>query len=283
MPQENLVEKTKRRLGLKRGISDFGPPNIVARTKTSEMLERTSSRLRLVVSKQSQLSSSPSSSSFSSRVSARTTKTSKWQHTLGAFETWEPSSSTSDSSPLQLKAPLATPNPLEMYIAGDEKQYFRVNLTDPNGPNFLPSEARRINTPPLSRSSKARGFFFDYQPPPLDESNDEPFKSRVSRRATSERESEDLGGERERRVSPTEWYNQQLESIEVEDARERFVAEVPDHLANSPLCPRHPKHKSKGKGHCPVHGRKETESSVEEGTATPKKRGWGSEVHEISY
>jgi hypothetical protein len=30
--------------------------------------------------------------------------------------------------------------------------------------------------------------------------------------------------------------------------------DVPEHLANSPLCPRHPKHPSRGTGYCPVHG-----------------------------
>ena len=33
-----------------------------------------------------------------------------------------------------------------------------------------------------------------------------------------------------------------------------YVSELPDHLPTSPLCPRNPKHKSKGRGSCPVHG-----------------------------
>lgn len=34
--------------------------------------------------------------------------------------------------------------------------------------------------------------------------------------------------------------------------------DIPDHLPTSPLCPRHPKHKSGGKGVCPMHGQAET-------------------------
>ncbi|KXT07611.1 hypothetical protein AC578_10162 [Pseudocercospora eumusae] len=34
-----------------------------------------------------------------------------------------------------------------------------------------------------------------------------------------------------------------------------FENDVPDHLPNSPLCPLHPKHKSRGKAICPLHGR----------------------------
>ena len=34
----------------------------------------------------------------------------------------------------------------------------------------------------------------------------------------------------------------------------------PEHLPNSPLCPKHPMHKSKGKGICMYHGRKRSVS-----------------------
>lgn len=34
-----------------------------------------------------------------------------------------------------------------------------------------------------------------------------------------------------------------------------FELNVPDHLPNSPLCPANPKHPSKGRGICPLHGR----------------------------
>jgi len=37
---------------------------------------------------------------------------------------------------------------------------------------------------------------------------------------------------------------------------------VPDHLAGSPLCPMHPKHKTGGLGVCPYHGRRPSDSIV---------------------
>ena len=278
-PQESLVVKTTRRLGIKRGLSE-STIHLSSRTKTGDMLERTSSRLRLIVTKESQHSSSRSTSSKESTVLMA--NASKWQRISGEFMNSDSiktggSASSSWSSVLQVKAPLATPNSQEMYTGADQQQYFRVEMTDPSGPNFLPSEARRINTPPVSRSSKARGFFFDYKPPEVDES--EAFKTRVSRRATSEDQESELGGSRTRRVSTSEWYNVQLDAIEGHDDRARFVAEVPDHLPNSLLCPQHPKSKSGGKGICPAHGRTETESSTS--TVGPGPR--GSEVHDIQF
>lgn len=35
-----------------------------------------------------------------------------------------------------------------------------------------------------------------------------------------------------------------------------FEIDVPDHLPTSPLCPLSPKHKSGGRGICPLHGRR---------------------------
>lgn len=35
-----------------------------------------------------------------------------------------------------------------------------------------------------------------------------------------------------------------------------FVLELPEHLPNSPLCPKNPAHKSGGSGICPSHGRR---------------------------
>jgi hypothetical protein len=53
-----------------------------------------------------------------------------------------------------------------MYSGAEDIEYFKVDITDPDGPTYLPSEARRIGTPPLPterpRKGRARGFFFDY-------------------------------------------------------------------------------------------------------------------------
>jgi hypothetical protein len=58
------------------------------------------------------------------------------------------------------------------------------------------------------------------------------------------------------------WYHDMIESTVDEeankspaDAPEQLAAErdIPEHYANSPLCPMHPLHPSHGKGWCPQH------------------------------
>ena len=46
-------------------------------------------------------------------------------------------------------------------------------------------------------------------------------------------------------------------TIDADEAEtlEQFVARLPEHLPSSPMCPRHPKNKLKGKGVCVYHGR----------------------------
>jgi len=44
---------------------------------------------------------------------------------------------------------------------------------------------------------------------------------------------------------------------------------VPDHLAGSPLCPMHPKHKTGGLGVCPYHGRRPSDSIMTDDLDTP--------------
>ena len=44
---------------------------------------------------------------------------------------------------------------------------------------------------------------------------------------------------------------------------------VPDHLAGSPLCPMHPKHKTGGLGVCPYHGRRASDSIMGDDIDTP--------------
>jgi hypothetical protein len=46
------------------------------------------------------------------------------------------------------------------------------------------------------------------------------------------------------------------EHNEADDVILGFENDVPDHLPTSPLCPLHPKHASKGRGICPMHGYK---------------------------
>jgi hypothetical protein len=49
---------------------------------------------------------------------------------------------------------------------------------------------------------------------------------------------------------------QALEDDTADDIKLGYERNVPEHLPNSPLCPLNPKHKSGGKGICPMHGRK---------------------------
>ena len=67
------------------------------------------------------------------------------------------------------KPPIFTPDPEEMYSGADSQKYVTAKLSEPDNPSFLPSEACRIQKPPLPDNSpvkgKHRGFFFDYSSP----------------------------------------------------------------------------------------------------------------------
>lgn len=147
------------------------------------------------------------------------------------------------------KSPLNTPVSPETYKGSDSKDYFKVELTHPNGPSFLPSEATRVSTPrmPGERPNRndRRGFFFDYIPP--DEAYSPP-KDKVARSSTL----------RPGISAPSEekdWFRLRMEMIINEPEPEQFDLNVPEHFAGSPLCPLSPKHRSGGKGICVYHGR----------------------------
>ncbi len=151
-----------------------------------------------------------------------------------------------------------------MYTASDSHQYVAVDLTD-STVAFLPSEARRIHTPPLPTGSTSaglgntRGFFFDYNAPAIEAFPERPIDSK-------------------RRDS--DWYRAKMNAIEAETtALEQLALSVPEHLPNSPLCPRHPRHKSGGTGECPFHGRKpslqkEKERGNSSAQTSPLERWW---------
>lgn len=78
------------------------------------------------------------------------------------------------STPMNLKQwLLRNPHPQssdtpDEYLGSDGNKYTRVNLSEPQSPNYLPSEMKRINTPPLCCATGARkkrsifnGLFFD--------------------------------------------------------------------------------------------------------------------------
>lgn len=147
------------------------------------------------------------------------------------------------------KSPMNTPVAQETYKGSDSNDYFKVELTHPNAPKFLPSEATRVTTPPIpgERPSKndKRGFFFDYNPP--DEASSPP-KEKAARSGTV----------RQGISAPSkdkDWFRIRMEMIISEPEPEQFDLNVPEHLAGSPLCPLNVKHRSGGKGICVYHGR----------------------------
>ena len=138
----------------------------------------------------------------------------------------------------------ATPDSELMYLGSNAERYYRVEISDPGGPTYLPSEARRIGTPPLpGEDGRRRGFFFDYNvPSPDDDESTTPsrhLRPRLEKKGP-------LKGD---------WYLAKLEADEARDTTSHFDFNVPDHLPSSPLCPKNPKHKSGGKGICVYHGR----------------------------
>lgn len=151
------------------------------------------------------------------------------------------------------KPPVSTPDSDALYGGEDNKQYLKVEISDPDGPTFLPSEARRISTPPLPsdgpRKGRLRGFFFDYHAPDADESplegGDTPgafvpsSKTVAATRSTGQRD----------------WLSVQLMMEDARESEEHFDLNVPEHLLGSPLCPRSPMHRSGGTGICVYHGR----------------------------
>ncbi|KAG8531746.1 uncharacterized protein KY384_003378 [Bacidia gigantensis] len=297
---EGLFQKTKRRLGIRRSTSAkkfaSSPPlpriAPIRRTRTGEVLERTASALRLI-SLQRFSTHTSNSSALSIADPRQVRQVPSNEATIRTSTIHSSSSSDSMRSFMQGKPPLPSPDQNEMYIGADNGQYFRVELTDPGAPTFLPSEARRVNTPPINKH-KARGFFFNYKPPNADDAMPKMFKDRKRTYTFSEeQEEEELSpplsppktpmnhdhheagpkhmheenwktgagfhaGGSGRRVSATEWYNVQLEAIEAEAAtREQFLQEIPDHLDTSPLCPKNLRSKEKGMGICSMHGRNE--------------------------
>lgn len=239
-PKEGLYCRTKRALGLKHGPIDPYSLEGQERTNTGQILDRVSSTLRFLPDR---LTPSPSSASSVSNLSIAAPR---WQRIMSRHGKVGPSTSSSIREVLMGKPPIHTPEPEAMYTGSDSNQYLAVDLTQ-EGMAFLPSEARRINTPPLPTDAmspgvgKARGFFFDYNAPPGPNIPDRPADAIAS-----------VGGPRR----DSDWYRVKMNAIDVEAlTREQLAASVPEHFPTSPLCPRHPKHRSGGTGECPYHGR----------------------------
>lgn len=155
-------------------------------------------------------------------------------------------------------------------------------------------EARRVNTPPMEEGTpnlQPRGFFFDLASPPGDSESvaspsdkshhsavHNPHDRKSNTRKLTKRMSDQHLSSGASTPSSTEWWEADTKHTEkgkkssghkpktVTHGRPAafhmpglpasFVLELPEHLPNSPLCPKNPAHKSGGTGICPSHGRK---------------------------
>lgn len=239
-PKEGLYCRTKRALGLKHDLLDPNNPGSREKTSTDNLLDRVSSTLRFLPDRRTP---SPSSATSVSNLSIAAPR---WQRIMSRHGRVGLSTSSSIREILMGKPPIHTPEPEAMYTGSDSNKYVAVDLTE-EGVAFLPSEARRIHTPPLPTDATSpgirntRGFFFDYNAPPTPSFPDRPADANAP-------------VDRPRRDS--DWYRVKMQAIEAEAiTRQQLAVSVPEHLPNSPLCPRHPKHKSGGAGECPYHGR----------------------------
>lgn len=259
--REGLYCRTKRVLGLKHGpITPYAQPR--TRTPTGAVLDRVTSTLRYLPSRAISVSTSAASSVSNLSIAAPRKQRSGRRNVLY-------SSSSSVRDLLMGRPPVGTPEPEAMYTRSDSKEYLSVDMTQPDAPAFLPSEARRIHTPPLpsgvSGKRGSRGFFFDYNAPTKQSTNaiPKPIPPFTKARETT-------GG-----PTDDDWYRVKLDTIDSQEfiTREDFVASIPEHFPNSPLCPRNPKHKSGGTGTCPYHGRNKSNPSDIGLTPTPKQTG----------
>lgn len=239
--------RAKRRLALGQESSHSTYEDHGTKTFTGELLERATTMLRDVSDK---MMTTPSSTTSGSNQSSRSYF--GW-HTHSArlipfYFSIRASSSSSIHNARMGNAPQASPIQQTMYIGSDSKQYPRVELTNPDGPSYLPSEARRVNTPPSPKTMSGkhlRGFFFDYNAP----------YERTPSPDAVEGHPLDSSERRKQRSSGVDWYRVKLAADEAKDEQLSFELNVPEHLPNSPLCPKNPKHRSGGKGVCVYHGR----------------------------
>lgn len=216
------------------------PDTLRTRSTTGMLLERVASILKDVAPRKTSPKSGASSQSGNCSNAA------SYSHSLRLTPLCQGNSNTSFHSDWPTsKPPLATPASADsqlMYLGPDDKQYFRVEISEPGGPTYLPSEARRIGTPPLlGQGGRPRGFFFDYT---LAQTGSDKVDAGLSPTQV-----------RRKKSSEIDWYSAKIAAEEKQDAMGTFELNVTDHLPSSPLCPRNPKHKSGGRGVCVYHGR----------------------------
>ena len=274
MPREGLYHRTRRALGFKHNPTNPTDPfEPRERTSTDALLDRVSSTLRFVPKRNIP---SPSSTISSSNLSIATPRRQRIMlHHHEHSTSTDPSTSSSIRGVMMGKPPIPNPEPEAMYTASDANKYMAVDLTDGKtngGITFLPSEARRVHTPPLPSADAlattpgvkaVRGFFFDYSAPTLPERPPISSAHASGVHVSAGGGGGAAGGAPQQRRRDSDWYRVKMNAIiDADDSTvmslEELAVSVPEHLPNSPLCPRHPKHKSGGRGECPFHGRNPT-------------------------
>lgn len=293
-PVEGLYCRLRRQLGLKkRPLPSPSCPSPSSRTTTSAILDQTASLLRALIDEKANSQPPSKKASISTSTSNLSIAATKGRHD-GLFQRGTYDSASSSLRNIFIGKPhVVTPDPEAFYTAADEQQYFRTEITSPGGPNFLPSEANRVGTPPLPESGSSskggrrhRGFFFDYRPPEPGEGNGhddyvkaqakspgwKPFTPRPHKPSpSSSGRSPNPPSSKSRSHSdededPDVWFRVKIVEPERTGTLAKFEFDVPDHLPSSPLCPRHPKHVSGGKGICVYHGRQTTEGREKMGS-----------------
>jgi hypothetical protein len=174
--------------------------------------------------------------------------------------------------------PLNTPDLKETYRvkrspSAETEEFFKIDISVRGGTSYLPSEARRVHTPPLPRDGpgqKRMGFFFDYTAP-----SPTGAPSAGEAQVVESRKYAPLSGKvrtaRGRTIGGTHWLEAQLAGVDAvdergsearqvvglvdPDAEEVVDLSVPEHLPSSPLCPGHWKHRGGGREVCWMHGR----------------------------
>ena len=136
------------------------------------------------------------------------------------------------------------------------------------GPHYLPSEARRVNTPPIhTAGGKLKGYFWNFADDNTEEDTGASTSDSFQQPFPMPLDAEGAGRRRPS-VAPSEekdWYRVRLDEILDEgEIDEKLMKQelstmewsVPEHLPGSPLCPLSPKYKGKVNSICVYHGRK---------------------------
>lgn len=174
--------------------------------------------------------------------------------------------------PPRIQVPFNTPEGHETYKikrgpSAETEEYMKIDITIKGGTSYLPSEARRIQTPPLpgdGPGEKRTPFFFDYTAPgdELSRKDGPSDAGKAVSNESSHRASENGPGDNTdwiiKELAEVDAVGEKRESMSRVDNREILSGNVdlnvPEHLPTSPLCPRHPKHRSGGTQICWMHG-----------------------------